>query len=428
MQSKEKIYSSFFQVLLSFETIAKISFILYLFFIFFGTSLPFSDEKIDLDTYASNPFRQLIFGVIYLLSLLTLLHLPEKVFSILKKEKFLILFLFWALLSVFWSDYIDVSLKRWLQIFGGYIVCLSAILYLEKPIKILNYFRWITILYLILSFFSVLIIPGASMLYDGVMVYRGLTAHKNELGLIMIVCSIISTLSIIFIKPRYIILDYLMLFISIFMLLGSKSSTSIVTLFLVAVAAVPAFLKNKLSFDSLIKWIFYSFIMICIIIVIVCFILVPSFAENLFSFLGKDMTFTGRTGIWGRLIDISSNNNLFLGFGYGGFWVYGSPNFEKLYWLSEGQGSPIQAHNGYIDLFIETGLIGLILFGIVIFWYFYNNKKETDANYWKYFIIATLIINFTESTLFKLNSITGIMFVFSYLLLFSRIENLKFKN
>lgn len=418
--------SSVLWSLLSFERIAKLSFLLYLFFIFFGTSIPFKEEKVDVEEYGSNPFRQLIFSLLYFLSFISILPVFQKVLSIIKKEKFLSLFLLWALLSVMWSDFSDVSFKRWFQIFGAFIVCMSAVIYLNSPQKILTYFRWITSLYLILSIIAVIGIPGASMDYQGTRVWRGLAPHKNSLGQIILVCTVITVFSIKYLKSRNKIWDYWMLFISIILLLGSRSTTALVVLLIVALIAISSDAQGKLGLGILSKWIYFSAIFTVIAFYVSFLVLFPSFLEEIFGVFGKDMTFTGRTDLWMYLVGIASSKNLLLGVGYGGFWVYGSPNLIKLYSLVH--DTPIQAHNGYVDITIETGFIGLTLVLLIVLWYFYNNAKHTDVNYWKYFIIITLLSNFQESTLFKLNSTTGILFIFSYLLLFSRIITMENMN
>jgi len=419
MSTDNKERSSILWNLLSFETIAKISFILYLFFIFFGTSLPFKEEKIDVDEYGSNPFRQLVFSSLYFLSFISILPVFQKVFAIIKKEKFLFIFLMWALLSTIWSNYSDVSFKRWMQIFGAFVVCMSAVIYLDSPEKILKYFRLITITYLTLSFVSVIGIPGASMDYQGSRVWRGLAPHKNTLGQIILVCTIITVFSIKYLKTSNRILDLGMFFISILLLMGSRSTTALVALIIVALIAMASDAQWKLGFGALSKWIYYSFLLTLIAFYLSSLIIIPSLTEELFGIFGKDMTFTGRTDLWITLIGITTTSNILIGVGYGGFWVYGSPNLIKLYAIVH--DTPIQAHNGYIDITIETGFIGLTMVIIMILWYFYNNRTKTNVNYWKYFIIITLLSNLQESTLFKLNSTTGILFIFSYLLLFSRI-------
>ena len=77
--------------------------------------------------------------------------------------------------------------------------------------------------------------------------------------------------------------------------------------------------------------------------------------------LGKDPTLTGRTGIW-KLVIASAVKRPILGFGYRAFWT-GLQGESAHLALTEGW-SPTGAHNGFLDVWLNLGLVGL---GIVFF-------------------------------------------------------------
>lgn len=403
--------------LFTFENIAKFSFFLFLFFSFFGISLPFQSNKVNVDEYSSNSLRQLLFGLIYFLSLITLVPAYQKTFEIIKREKFIFLFLLWSLITIFWSGYPDVSFKRWLQIFGTYTVCISAISYFSSSEELLRYFRIILYLYIVISFLAVFTIPGASANYEGEQAWRGLAPQKNLLGEIALIGAFISAFSSKYLSQKYKVIDYTMLAISVLLLIGSKSTTSLLTLIILSFFSFKSILSNKLSISSIEKWLISSLLITITFVIICLFLFAPDLVQDIFSFLGKDLTFTGRTVIWQYML-FAFSGNLLLGVGYGGFWVYGSPQLNGLYSLVS--DTPIQAHNGYVDLMVETGVIGILIILFMIYWYFYNNYKSKYKQYWRYFILAAILTNFQESSLFKVNAIAGVMFTFSYLILFSR--------
>ena len=71
----------------------------------------------------------------------------------------------------------------------------------------------------------------------------------------------------------------------------------------------------------------------------------------------NDITFTGRTDIW-EFIYTKVQDNLALGYGFGGFWGLGdrSGNLTASYvymWYLD------SSHNGYLDIMIHLGVIGL---------------------------------------------------------------------
>jgi O-antigen ligase len=388
--------------------------------------MPFKEdvgEAEDLTT--SNPIRQIIFSSIYLLAFISLVPSFEKLFKILKEEKFLLTFLIWALISMFWSNYPDVTFKRWMQIFGAYIVISSAMIYLKNPDELLKIFKWVLYFYIILSFFSVFTIPGATMSYQGELVWRGLAPHKNQLGQIALVSALMWIFSLTQKKSKYVQIDLLMLLISIILLLGSKSTTSLLVLFFLIVTILLSNTIKRLNITGITKWFVTILLFTFFAVLVSSLILFPEIIDQFFSVTGKDPTFTGRTDLWVDVLDYVSNQIIY-GVGYGAFWVIGSSQMNLIYaiyiWL------PQQSHNGYIDVIIETGLIGLFLLVGMILTYFLKNNRYKLNQFWKYFVITAILLNFQESSFFRTNSMVGILFIFSYLALNSEVTLRKNDN
>jgi exopolysaccharide production protein ExoQ len=78
------------------------------------------------------------------------------------------------------------------------------------------------------------------------------------------------------------------------------------------------------------------------------------FSDHIAAVLGRDATFTGRTDIWALVLDAVWQKPL-LGFGY----AVATGDFKGI--------SPVQelgaghAHNGYLDVLLGTGAVGLVL-------------------------------------------------------------------
>ena len=79
--------------------------------------------------------------------------------------------------------------------------------------------------------------------------------------------------------------------------------------------------------------------------------------EPCFTRLGRDTTLTGRTGIWADVIPMVPNP--LVGAGFESFWLSPRVN-ERLEELIP--GLPInEAHNGYIEVYLELGWVGVVL-------------------------------------------------------------------
>jgi len=76
--------------------------------------------------------------------------------------------------------------------------------------------------------------------------------------------------------------------------------------------------------------------------------------------LGKDPTLTGRTDVWKVIIPM--NPDPLLGAGFESFWL--GARLKRL-WDSF-PWKPNEAHNGYIEVYLNLGWVGLSLFGVVI--------------------------------------------------------------
>ena len=130
------------------------------------------------------------------------------------------------------------------------------------------------------------------------------------------------------------------------------------------------------------------------------------------------MTFTGRLDLWKYMMNEISKH-LLIGTGYQGFWVM--ENYDVLVLYEEFVWIPFQAHNGYIDILNEVGLIGFLVFVLMVAFYFFNLKRIKETYLWNLLIIIILIINFQESNLFRPGIFAGTMFIFSYLTLYAKL-------
>jgi exopolysaccharide production protein ExoQ len=112
------------------------------------------------------------------------------------------------------------------------------------------------------------------------------------------------------------------------------------------------------------------FLAIATIIPLVVFWLVPAIVEA----MGRDLTFSGRTELWKWAIGIGADTPWF-GSGYRGFWNDGNTQyfFEYFAWgrtldgeLSDSYTGPTHSHSGYVDLWLELGWVGTVLYAGVI--------------------------------------------------------------
>lgn len=408
-----------------YSIIAKVTFVIFLFFALFSTSLPFQDRTQDIDEIGtSNKVNQIVYSMIFIGAIISLISKRQELWKIIKKEKWLTIFLCWCLISISWSQFGFVSFKRLFQISTGFFACSTILLYIENEQELMKYMKPIVYLYLILTLLSIVFIPAAR---DPLFVnaFRGLTPHKNLLGQTSIVCMLLTY--IISHNETHSfgkILSYIMIFIAFILLIGTKSSTSILNFSIMLLIGTLVYLNSILKTIGIGDMFIYFSILAIFGFAFAIYKLAPdaiAFIPDLFQ---KDLTFSGRIDLWQYMMN-EIKQHLLYGTGFQGFWVLENINvlilYEKFVWL------PLQAHNGYIDLLNELGFIGLVLFIILIINYFYHLFKLDIAHHWKLFVILVLIHNLQETTLFRPGHITSIFFIFAYLKLFAEL-NLKPKN
>jgi exopolysaccharide production protein ExoQ len=401
---------------LYFAVIAKVTFFLYLFFAFFGTGLPFREGGIrDTLEVTSNIVNQIVYSTLFITSVIALFPKRKQLLVLIKKEKFLTIFLIWCFLSIAWSNYSYKSFVRFFQYITTVQVIIAVLLYSKSSKELLIYFQYILGFYTIISIISVILIPGAREIGG---VWRGIALTKNNLGQVAFISCLIWFFSIrdsrLIFKPIYLGL----LLTSFILLIGSYSSTPLMTLLILLFIGFVLNINKIFESVGFRKTLVILFFVLLTIIGWLVFTQETYIVSQILSMIGKegkDLTFTGRTYLWNYIINIAQSH-LWTGCGFQGYWVGIDPRLSLLYdylgWV------PNQAHSGYVDLLNEIGIIGVIFFILVVINYYTNLVKLKKASFWPWFFIAALIIDFTESAFLRPHHAVGVMFMFSYLILF----------
>jgi exopolysaccharide production protein ExoQ len=123
--------------------------------------------------------------------------------------------------------------------------------------------------------------------------------------------------------------------------------------------------------------------------------------------MGRDTTFTGRTNIW-KHITIDTVNPL-VGAGYWNFW--GGPGGFN---VNEAMHEVIpNAHNGYVDMYLDGGIIGLTILFIMLVAcggrIIKNLRARSDPDRYLRirlaFVVVAIMYNLSESTFARMGPI-----------------------
>lgn len=88
------------------------------------------------------------------------------------------------------------------------------------------------------------------------------------------------------------------------------------------------------------------------------------FSSQLFALLGRSSDLTGRFDIWASVTQLSLERPVF-GWGWVSYWV---PWVEPFNDLAVRKGvTYLQAHNAWLDVWLQLGIVGVILFAALVF-------------------------------------------------------------
>ncbi|HEY7979351.1 MAG TPA: O-antigen ligase family protein, partial [Rhizomicrobium sp.] len=82
--------------------------------------------------------------------------------------------------------------------------------------------------------------------------------------------------------------------------------------------------------------------------------------------LGRDDTFSGRTTLWTGAIAVAKASHPILGAGYRAFWTDAGAGGVREYVLDWAR-LPAHGHNGYLDVWLDLGVPGVLLFAVFVF-------------------------------------------------------------
>ena len=262
----------------------------------------------------------------------------------------------YSLASTIWSVHTGMTLRAGLQFAS--VICCSLII--SRIVRINAFIKGVT-LGMCIALIIVLISTGSIHTETALV---GSLGSKNQVGAnaqIGLYCAIICG----FIFKKYwakILMALPAMFLCAGCLILSKSATSNVSFFAMIIVSGIAYIIAKLSRQFRILAFITAIFLAAIITSIGMSINVE---EAGLKATGKDITLTGRTFLWEEGIKIGMKNPI-LGSGLGAFWIPGTPEAEKIWFkFNIFHKSGFHFHNLFINIFVELGIIGVILWGLM---------------------------------------------------------------
>ncbi|GAB4518234.1 MAG: hypothetical protein Tsb0019_18240 [Roseibium sp.] len=317
-------------------------------------------EEANIIASKSNAVNQLFWIGLFGLTLISAGPRLRRVLAALRNPVTLALlaYLALALLSVFWSPVPGIALRRSVQ---QIIIVLSLVISVSCTDDARALFGRTLLLLnavVLVNCLAVAFLPPTPL------GHAGIYPQKNGLGAVMalaVMFNIYGLMTTTGAAKRVCIVLFSALAFALLVLSQSKTSLGLSILMPVAayllVSMALLFRINALTLlvfftiTGAVLWLFAS-------------TLTRFGFSDLSLLLFNDETYTGRTFIWSFVLDIISRAPI-LGQGYASFWATGSDSIA----FREAPGFVIlliQAHNGYLDVMLETGLVGFSLLFVLI--------------------------------------------------------------
>ncbi len=355
-----------------------------------------------------------LFQVIYFITFCLLLLRWKKVIPIVLKSQLVWLLFGLIIISFFWSYSPELTKVRIIAMTGTMLfsLYLASRYTLKEQLELLG---WIFAITIISSTILAIFLPKYGLM-GGVHLgaWRGIFNHKNGLGRIMAIGVVVFCLLALSVKKQRWIF-WSLTGASVMLILLSRASSPLVNL---------AILMSILAVLPILRW-NYIFMVPAIVAMssvgIILYSFTTSNAEQIAGAFGKNLTLTGRTDFWPLVLD-KIGESPWVGYGFGAFWQ-GLDGPSAYIWNASAFKAP-NSHNGYLDLFLDLGIIGFSIYMVLFINSFrkaliYIRQTGTSDRFWPVLLLCYVVLsNLTESSLVIQNNFLwiwqlGIFFSFS---------------
>ena len=353
--------------------------------------------------------------------ILILIKRGFNLFQAVQENKLLIFIAGYMLVSIFWSDILMTSFKRWTREILAPLVMSFILLSENNPREAMLSLLRRTI-YICIPFSLCLIkyFPDYGVQYGqyfGELMWVGVTTQKNGLGRLCLIAIYFLFWSLIKRRQernipavKYQTAAEIFLFVlSCYLLkgpsIGAMSATSVTVLAIALTIFILLLIGNKYKIYP------HANILTAVMAVGIIWGVVTLFTSgqavgSFTAMLGRDGTLTGRTEIWTQYLPMAMRHPL-LGHGFGGFWTVETIELQGVN----------EAHNGYLGILLTLGFVGLIFMALFLLSSCRKAQQMMRADFywaslWICFLFMAVIHNISESSLESFSKNMTLMIVF----------------
>lgn len=309
---------------------------------------------------------QFVAGTLILLGAIILIRRRRLVNSLLKANWPITLYFSFCLVSLVWSDFPGWGFKRWVRGLGDLIMVLVVATDAQPVAALKRFFLRIGFVLLPASVLLIRYYPELGMGFDayGHPEWTGVSTNKNALGnlaYIVVLAALWQVLSLVRDgrKPhrnRRLFAQCVLIAFGIDILFSAHSASPVACCILgsalMLATSLPLIRRNPAAVHAL------------MLIMLIGGGLTELLGGRaaITEALGRKPDLTGRTEIWGILIPLAPNP--IGGAGFETFWV--GPRVATIARLIGGLKMTNEAHNGYIEVYLNLGWLGLGIIALLL--------------------------------------------------------------
>jgi exopolysaccharide production protein ExoQ len=362
-----------------------------------------------------SPLDRAALTAILALGVVVLFRRGPRVWTLLRSNIPILLYFFYCGMSAGWSDFPDVSFKRWFRAMGDVVMVLVVL----SERDWLGALKWLLArLGFLLAPLSVLFIRyypelGRTYARSGKPFWVGVATDKNGLGMLCLVFGLAAIFRFIEIyrgregprKTRPLIAQGALILMILYLIRAADSATALACFVLAGGVMILTCLFRLARKPVVVH------VMVLTVLGVAFSALFLQLGTGMVQDLGRESTLTGRTTIWHYALGMVRNP--VFGTGFESFWV--GPRLQQM--IVSIDQSVNQAHNGYIEVFLNLGWIGVaLLAGLIVTGYHrvipaVGRQTQAGSLRLAYCIVA-VAYNFTEAG-FKMMNPVWVLFLLS---------------
>jgi O-antigen ligase len=365
-----------------------------------------------------SPLDRTVLAMLMALALGALSVRRERTVAALRANPTIALFVLYCGISLFWSDFPGVGVRRLFRMIGDILMLLVVLTEAEPLVGLRHVLKRVVFVLVPASILLMRYFPDLGRAYgqDGTLFNTGVAGGKNGLGMMCLIFGISSVWRFLTLYrtsrgavTRQSIAHGIIIVATLFLLWRADSMTSLACYMLASALLVVATKRARNVAGAstepvpppvlgratlLVRHPALVHVSMLALIAAALSVLFLGASPDVLTTMGRDPTLTGRTFIWS--LALSYAENPWVGAGFETFWLG-----DRIVEISNRHNFLSQAHNGYIETYLNLGWIGIaMLISVIVSAYRHTSatlhqKPEYGTLRLAYLLIA-LVYNCTE--------------------------------